>query len=797
MDRMSRLAAARASGGEIVNATDHRRAMQLFQEAVEQDASARGDFLTDACDGDPALRAEVESLLANHDTKTLIADRTAPPPGQQAPWKVSARATRRRLTPRLWRQADPGWRRIGLLLLAFPALTLAAEYWLSARIEGVLRCNLENQLRATLASNAAAVTNWLELEKLQAREWADHPHVREHFAALASRAAAPDATLATLRDSSHYQALLATITPLHQRAGVASVNATDADGLVVFASRNVLQGRHQVSDHGAAQIAAVYRGETVLLPPLRSKSLVKDAPPDAPDRPVILIGAPIRDHRDQIVGALFVCHESGQEFTRLLDLGRAGPRADAYAFGPDGRLLSASGFEQQLPRLGLIDRPDPGASVLNVELRDPGVDLSQAPAARPAAGRSELPLTRMAAAATARRDGIDVDGYRDYRGVRVVGAWDWLDDYGFGVAAEIDYDAAFAPIQQVRRSLWILSGLLTALGTVALAASLSAARLRRQVGEARNLGQYTLEEKIGSGGMGDVYKARHALLRRPTAVKVLNGDDADPAAVARFEREVQIASSLTHPNTVEIYDYGRTEDGVFYFAMEYLPGLDLEKLVALDGPLPPARVLHILAQVLGSLAEAHDLGMVHRDVKPANIILGQRGGVPDFVKLVDFGIAKEPTAGAGADVSSSGLISGTPLYMAPECLADPSRASPQSDLYALGVVAFYLLSGQRLFAGKSPLDILNRVMNEPPRLASEATAADIPRELDDLVHACVSKNPDERPASAHDMLAVVHALAAKHPWSQASANRWWAQLHARLAAQSQPLDQSSPGAIAT
>ena len=201
--------------------------------------------------------------------------------------------------------------------------------------------------------------------------------------------------------------------------------------------------------------------------------------------------------------------------------------------------------------------------------------------------------------------------------------------------------------------------------------------------------------------MGIVYRAHHALLRRPTAVKLLPAGRAGESNLSRFEREVQLTSSLTHPNTVAIYDYGHTPDGIFYYAMEYLDGMDLEELVELDGAQDPARVVHVLRQVCGALAEAHGVGLVHRDIKPANILLCERGGIPDTAKVVDFGLVKQlSTSGVGPGVSTVNNIMGTPLYLSPEAITSPEKVDARSDLYALGAVAYYLVTGKAVFEGR-------------------------------------------------------------------------------------------------
>jgi eukaryotic-like serine/threonine-protein kinase len=302
--------------------------------------------------------------------------------------------------------------------------------------------------------------------------------------------------------------------------------------------------------------------------------------------------------------------------------------------------------------------------------------------------------------------------------------------------------------------------------------------LRRQVTEALQLGQYTLGERIGAGGMGVVYRARHALLRRPTAIKLLPVERSSDQAIGRFEREVQHLSRLTHPNTVQVFDYGRTADGVFYFAMEYLDGIDLERLVSTHGPMPAWRAVHVLAQVCGSLAEAHAVGLVHRDVKPANVILCRRGLIPDVVKIVDFGLAQEVSTDLDADAPE---IVGTPAYLAPEAVTDARAVDARADLYAVGAVAYYLVSGARVFDARSTIELLGRHATEAPEPPSRRTANAIPRQLEELILACLAKDPAARPASARQIDRALAKIAEQHPWDEAAATAWWDELDARRA----------------
>jgi len=297
------------------------------------------------------------------------------------------------------------------------------------------------------------------------------------------------------------------------------------------------------------------------------------------------------------------------------------------------------------------------------------------------------------------------------------------------------------------------------------------ARLRGEVQTAQQLGQYTLLEKIGEGGMGAVYEARHAMLRRPTAIKILTTQD--PVHLARFEREVQLTSQLTHPNTIAVYDYGRTPDGIFYYAMERIHGITLEELVRSEGPLPSSRVVRILIQACGALAEAHERGLVHRDVKPANLMLTNRGGIPDLVKVLDFGLVKSEAAPRSMTLSGTSAVIGTPLYMSPEAIAG-REVDGRADLYALGAVAYFLVTGKTVFEGKGVVEVCAQHLHSPPVPPSERAGVKVPPELESLILRCLAKRPEDRPESARALLEELRALRSiVGLYSDEDARRFW------------------------
>jgi serine/threonine-protein kinase len=297
--------------------------------------------------------------------------------------------------------------------------------------------------------------------------------------------------------------------------------------------------------------------------------------------------------------------------------------------------------------------------------------------------------------------------------------------------------------------------------------------LRREAFEAKQFGQYRLIKLLGAGAMGQVYLAEHNMLKRPCAIKLIHPDRAgDPHVLARFEREVRMTAQLSHWNTVEIYDYGRTDDGTFFYVMEYLPGLSLEQLLEKCGRVPAERVVSLLRQVCQGLREAHEIGLIHRDIKPGNIFVARRGGQYDVAKLLDFGLVKPVREQDSARLSQEGGISGTPLYMSPEQARGLSDLDARSDIYSLGAVGYALLTGRPPFDGTNPMDVLMAHVRDEAARPSRF-APDVPTDLEAVVLRCLAKRPEDR---FQDALSLEQALAdceSAGGWTQGEAAVWW------------------------
>ncbi len=660
------------------------------------------------------------------------------------------------------------WPIIAVLLLS------TIGFLVRRSIETTMCEGLQSQLQTLLNVETAMLETWYHVQQSNAESLANSVDVRE--------------VVYPLLDPSIEKADAAKVTDEQLRAKLEkslgpSLTAHDYSGYFVadkmkriVASSNVeLIGQQNIAEYDAFLTRAL-DSQTCLSPPFGSVAAVKDESGRLRTGvPTMVVCAPVRDNSFQVIGVLALRIKPEDEFSRIMSLGQFGMTGETYAFDKTGRMASNSRFDEDLVLVGLLPDQENSKSILQILVRDPGGDVTQG--YRPAARRHNLPLTFAVSEAIGGRPGVNVAGYRDYRGVPVVGAWKWLPQGDVGVATEIDYDEAFRPLSILRRTFWGLFALLVLSAAAIFVFTILLARSRHEAQkatiEAQQIGQYKLERKLGSGGMGVVYKAHHAMLRRPTAVKMLDIDKVNPGSIERFEREVQATSQLNHPNTIAIYDFGRTPEGVFYYAMEFLDGIDLQTLVERYGPQPVPRVIHILRQVCGSLFEAHSSGLVHRDVKPANIMLNRRGGEPDVVKVLDFGLVKAVDGQLQAGMTQQASLTGTPLYMSPEAIQTPNSVDARSDLYAVGAVGYFLLTGQPVFEAENVVELCNRHVATPPTAPSERAGQPIPQQLDNALLACLEKSRAKRPQTARDLAELLSRSPEVAEWSIEDADAWW------------------------
>jgi hypothetical protein len=694
-----------------------------------------------------------------------------------------------------------------ILPLAIAGLVAVLGWWGNGRLRATLEGELRAQLSATLNANVTALGIWSTNQTRLATVLAEDPTVQgladQIFQAhpLVRREVQPE-----------MQQFIGDLRPRLASLGYEVAQLVDTNFVVTATSlRGQLAGNIMVADAHTNKFAQLFAsGQPVIITPfkpelLEQRRLARTAfdlgrtnifrrfnraamqlagRPRRGDITLMQVAAPVRDADGVIVGALALIINPDKEFSRILSVARSGDSGETYAFDETGLMISHSRFDAQLKQLGLLDATNT-SSALNLRLRDPGGDLTRGyqPTLADSATRQ---LTSLVSSAVDGEDMVLVEPARDYRGVPVVGASSWLPQYGFGVATQIDASEAYRPLHMLQWLfvLLILMLLLCATGMFAI----SNLSWRRRLDEAelklKQLGQYTLEEKIGEGGMGVVYRARHALLRRDTAVKLLLPDRADKLAVARFEQEVRLTCQLTHPNTIQVYDYGHSPDGIFYYAMEFLRGLNLHDLVSAYGPQPEGRVIHILTQVCDSLAEAHAVGLIHRDIKPGNIFLCDRGGIPDCVKVLDFGLVREYRGGNGDPLNAAGsrVIEGTPWFTPPEAIRGTSPIGPSSDIYALGALGYFLLTRHYIFDAKTVEEIHQKQLTAAPIPPGRRTENPISAEMEQILLRCLEKDAAARPQSAGELRALLQGCAAAGDWPLEARTAWWAAHHQRPAA---------------
>lgn len=684
--------------------------------------------------------------------------------------------TRKRVSPRresTYAQSKSNWhatKRILLISLLLLSVLGGIGYWTSHAVHEAIVNVYSTNLQTILDADIEALEIWVKNEIDYAKVHANDPSVSSEVEELIAIHRKYPGQVKKLLNSSNLSILQQKALPLQSDKDYLGFVVVDRTGYIVGSSiADPLIGMN-LSFELENFLKRIFAGESILGQPHLQGEYVPGLNIVA-NNPVMITTAPVRNAEGNIIAALGLILNPDKDFTRILSVARMGESGDTYAFDREGFLISDSRFEDQLKEIGLLqDIPDT-RSILAIEIRDPGGDMTRG--YQPTIPLAERPLTRMAASAVSGQSGVDSYGYRDYRGVTVIGAWRWLPEYGFGVATEIPKSDAFAGHRPVKIAFIGIFSILFIGCLWFIYSSMSIHRLRNKIDKIKQLGQYRLLKKIGEGGMGKVYEAQHALLKRPTAVKFLKPEAMSEEAVQRFEQEVQLTSNLTHPNTIQIYDYGKTEDGIFYYAMEFLNGIDLAQLIEIGGKVPLERVIYILKHVCLSLDEAHSIGLIHRDIKPMNIMLCDRGGRYDTVKVLDFGLAKEINTPNELSLTTHQGIIGTPAYIAPERLSQGEDIDIRSDFYSLGSVAYNLITGEDVFIAPTSVEVCYHVMKtDPPRL-SENVHYDIPASFDQLIADCLEKEAINRPSDAATIIAILESLEAEYSWDQEKAQNWW------------------------
>jgi len=699
-----------------------------------------------------------------------------------------------------------------VLPLVIAVLVAVVGWWGNRQLGQIIEENLKAQLTTTLNANVTALGIWATNQTRITTLVAEEPEVRD----LAQNILAlPRMSRREFQQAPEMQQFVEELRPRLNRLGYGVADLVNTNFQVVANSiRPQPFGNQLISDAHTNKFAEIFAtGQPVLITPFKPELLMQRRaqrnfreqrtndlhalPPDAPppstnngqrrrgDLTLMQVAAPVRDAERRVIGALALLIDPDKEFSRILSVARSGDSGETYAFDQTGLMISHSRFDDQLRQLGLLSATN-ASSALNLRLHDPGGDLTKGFSITNDESSTRA-LTRLVTSAVDGEDEVDVAPARDYRGVLVVGASCWLPQFGFGVATQIDASEAYRPMRvlQLIFVLLILFLLLCATGMFLLSSVALQRRLDVAETKLKQLGQYTLEEKIGEGGMGVVYRARHALLRRDTAVKLMASSVADATAVARFEREVQLTCQLTHPNTIQVYDYGKTPDGIFYYAMEFLQGLNLHDLVARFGMLPESRVVHIMVQICDSLAEAHALGLIHRDIKPGNIILCRRGGAPDCVKVLDFGLVREFRRDETTEIvpAKENLVEGTPWFMPPEAVRGDTVGDPRSDLYSLGALGYFLLTGHYIFDAENTVEVHEKQLNAAPIPPSRRTKQLISRNMEELILCCLEKDMNARPQSAEELRARLAATPLAQDWTLELRAEWWQSFEATPASE--------------
>ena len=588
------------------------------------------------------------------------------------------------MRPAAYRWLSEFTRRNTLIAILVALVAAAAAIWAFINVQSTVREARRNYLGGLLAAQAELIEYWISARKFDARQWAGDEDLRRLVRELIAHSRNGSAAV---RKRLHGE-LLRRLAPALEDGNLALANIVAPEGvlLATLVPENV--GR-RLAPAFMQRLAPAFRGEQVFVGPVFEAERLLGEGVAGPDATIVWATAPIRDAAGRVVAVLCLGRHAGKGFAHRLEITRPGATGEAYVFDRAGRMMSNSRFENRLRASGLLA---PGRTALGrVRLHPPDSGGVRAASAKP----TELAARALQAAATqgVEKEGILLTPYRNYLGDPVIGAWKWLDEHQLGLAVEIGEAEAYRTIAILNTQLVVM--VLTLAVALFLGPLLPGILWRRvvPVKSGQTVGAYRLERKLGEGGMAEVFLGTHERLGRPAAVKIVKGGQREEIQ-QRFEREARLLASLRHPDIAAVYEIGSVEDGRPYFAMEYFEGEPLERLVARDGPMDEKLACEVLIRLCGILQYACDRGVLHRDVKPENLLLARDAQGDVSLKLIDFGLAKALDPALHDQLTREISLLGTLGYLAPERIRDPADADIRGEVYAVGAIGYFLLTGE-------------------------------------------------------------------------------------------------------
>lgn len=574
-------------------------------------------------------------------------------------------------------------RRNTLLAILVALVAAAAAIWAFVSVQATVKEARRQYLGGLLATQAELVQFWISARKEDARQWAEDAELRRLVRELVAQARNKPAARRL------HGELLKRLAPALEERNLALANVVGPDGVLLASLVPEYTGR-TLAPAFRERLAPVFRGQQVFIGPTLEAERLLGSGVAQPDTAIAWATAPIRDEAGRVVAALCLGRYAAKGFARRLEVTRPGTTGEAYAFDASGRMLSNSRFEERLKALGLLTAGQSALGRVVLHAPEGGQGI------RTAAGRPTELLARAqraAAAQEAEKKGILLTPYRNYAGDPVIGAWQWLDEHRLGLAVEIGEAEAYRTIAILNTQLVVM--VLTLAVALFLGPMLPGILWRRvvPVKSGQTVGAYRLERRIGEGGMAEVFLGTHEGLGRPAAVKIVKGGQREEIQ-QRFEREARLLASLRHPDIAAVYEIGSVEDGRPYYAMEYFEGEPLDRIVARDGPMEEGLACEVLIRLCGILQHACDRGVLHRDVKPENLLLARDAQGDVSLKLIDFGLAKALDPALHDQLTREVSLLGTLGYLAPERIRDPADADIRGEVYAVGAIGCFLLTGE-------------------------------------------------------------------------------------------------------